>query len=80
MPNPTEVVSHLIQESQEDQLFRAVVIRLDTNQAFVRRDGSVTGEGSYPKADGLTLVAGDEVVVARLGAGYIILCKVLRNT
>lgn len=72
MTSPLGKVTKLIDNDGTDQMFRAVVVE-ETTGVVVRRDGSNTDEGPYPKLLGVTISAGNEVIVGRVGSGYVVL-------
>lgn len=78
--NPLLQSQHLIREDSLDKLFRATVVALGTNEVSIHRDGSATVEGPYPMLEGNTAIVGDEVVVGRLGTGYVVLGRIIRST
>lgn len=64
----------------ELQTQRAVVTGFDGVQVFVRRNGqSAADTASYPVADGLTLLVGDEVVLQKVGSGWIVQSRIVSN-
>lgn len=79
MTNPVAIQVQLSERDYRDLIFRAVVTSVVGNQSFIRRDGAVEQEGSYPQADGLALAIDDEVIVLKVGTGYFIVAKVARN-
>lgn len=79
-PNPLVQMSEFIRDDSLDKLFRANVVAFGTNELFIRRDGSIETEGPYPVMEGITAGVGDEVVVGRIGTGYIVLGRILRSS
>lgn len=78
--NPLVQTEALIQDDARNQLFRARVTGLENNEVFVVRDGSIDEEGPYARASGMpALASGDEVIVARIGSGYVVLLRLVRN-
>lgn len=73
--NPLLITKRMVAQDAGDQLFRALVSSI-TPQVSVIRDGSMTVEGPYPKLDGVDLTVGDEVLIARIGAGYLIVGRI----
>lgn len=78
--NPLLQSQHLIRDDSLDKLFRGTVTALGVNELYIHRDGSVTVEGPYPTLEGNTAIVGDEVVVGRLGTGYVVLGRIIRST
>lgn len=79
MTNPAKIVSTLIDENAGDTLFRGVLLSVAGGLATLRRDGSNTTEGPYPTIDSPILAVGDEVLVARVGTGYVVVGRIRRG-
>ena len=79
--NPLVQTEALIQNDAQDQIFRARVSGIDGNEVLIIRDGGAeTEEGPYARGSGMpALAVGDEVIVARVGTGYVILLRLVRN-
>jgi hypothetical protein len=77
--NPALVTTQLIAQEGDGQLFRAVIDSLDGAQVYIRRDGSNTVEGSYLVAKGVAVAVGDEVIMAKIGEGYVVLTGIDRS-
>lgn len=77
--NPLLQSQHLIRDDSLDKLFRGTVVSLGTNEVSIHRDGSATVEGPYPTLENNTAIVGDEVVVGRLGTGYVVLGRIIRS-
>lgn len=68
-----------INTSQDDQIWRGVVTGTLGDLVYVRRaEQSVADTQPYPHLDSYTPTVADEVIVARVGKGYIIIGKVVR--
>lgn len=82
MKNALSRVLEEVQRDGFDQLQRAVVSSIIGNEVFIVRDGQSSPDArSYPRASSLSsLVAGDHVVLARIGKGYVVVAKVVRNS
>lgn len=80
MENPLSIILEQARRANRDMIQRAVVESMDGNQAFVYRDSQFLRDPiSYPTIDGLTVVANDEVLLLRVGTGYVVCGKILRN-
>lgn len=78
--NILDDVTRQLAADQRAQLFRATVTANDGSQVFIRRDDAAAADTqSYPKASGLVVAANDEVLVARVGNSYVVICKIIRN-
>lgn len=65
-----------VRRDQEAQLTLAIVASNNGTRVFVRINGSRTVEPTaWPKLDGVTVSAGDTVLVARVGGGYVVVGK-----
>jgi hypothetical protein len=70
----------LFQSMYQDRLFLATVTAKSVNQITVKRSGQSAADGqSYPSLAGTTasITVGGTVVVARVGAGYVVLGQVV---
>ena len=62
-----------------EQFFRAVVQGNVGNLVTIRRTGhSVDDAQSYPKLNFTSVNVGDEVIVAKVGSGFVILGQIRR--
>lgn len=73
-------IADMITKDQDKQIFRATVDDVVGNTVRILRTGATDPDTQYyPSMDSAgTLVAADEVVVLRIGSGYIVLGKVTR--
>lgn len=78
-PNPLQAVGKMITDESNDQIFRATVVELTTTGFTVARDGSVTAEGPYPFITSVDAAVGDQVLVQRVGAGYVVIGRILND-
>lgn len=70
----------LFEKDQRAQVFRATVDSNNANEVYIIRDGqSARDDQSYPKLSGLTVAAGDIVLVVRVGKGYVVVGKIIHN-
>lgn len=77
--NPASVVQDLIGRDAEQTLFRAILLGITNGQGTIRRDGSDVTEGPYPSIDSVVFTVGDEVLIARVGTGYVIVGRIRRD-
>lgn len=73
-----EVVKNVRQENEE-QITRGIVTGNVGNQVTLKRLGATDADPtSWPKMSGVTVTAGDEVLIVKSGGGFIVIGKVLR--
>jgi hypothetical protein len=81
-PSVAEAIGAAIDRNHAATFVRAIVTGNDTNQVNVRRPGFTNADGqSYPKLDGVTVVADDEVLLMDVSGrgGWLVLGKIVRN-
>jgi hypothetical protein len=81
-PSVAEAIGDAITRNHQATVTRAIVTGNDTNQVNVRRPGYASADGqSYPKLEGTTVVADDEVLLLDVTGrgGWIVLGKIVRN-
>jgi hypothetical protein len=81
-PPVSDAIATAISRFHSDVFTRAIVTGNDTNQVNVRRPGYTDPDGqSYPKLDGVTVSADDEVLLVDVTGrgGWLVLGKILRN-
>lgn len=71
-------VMKLVHKDQDEQIFRATVVTVTGNTIKFERTGWIADNQFYPILEGTSVSVGGEVLVARVGAGYVILGEVLR--
>jgi len=77
--NILEEIMGKVEKDQNLQLFRAVVVANSGDTVQIQRTGQAAPDTQYyPKLDGVTVITNDEVLVARVGSGYIVLGKIVR--
>lgn len=76
--NTLDEVSKLLEIDQDRQLFRAVVVANSGNTVQIQRTGLAADTQFYPKLFGVTVIAGNEVLVARLGSGFVVVGQIIR--
>jgi hypothetical protein len=83
----SRMIENIITATIHKVIFRAVVTGVSGNKVFIKRTGqTVADEQSYPRiisygiptGTGSVPVVDDEVIVLRVGGGWIIVGKVLR--
>lgn len=83
MPATTNILKQameLFRQDQREQLFRAVVTGTSGDLVTIQRTGYSTPDTqSYPRLASYSAPqVNDEVIVARVGKGYVVLGEVLR--
>lgn len=78
MTNPLTTVQEMLESHRADQQFQATVVDELHGAVRVQREGSSVLEGPYPRITGVTVSAGDLVLVNRLGTSYIVMGKIDR--
>lgn len=63
-----------------DLIQRVVVTGTNAVELYIQRTGQSAPDAvSYPTLDGVSVIAGDEVILLRVGSGYIVIGKVVAN-
>lgn len=79
--HPMERILRDQDERFGDSFQRAIYVGASGNKSLVRRDGQATGDPvAYPTISGAaaSMTPGDEVLMVRVGKGYVVLGKILR--
>ncbi len=74
------VIQQMIKHSISLAIFRAIVTGTSGNRVFIKRTGQASADAqAYPAlASYTTPTTDDEVIVVKVGIGYIVLGKIVR--